>query len=106
MSWTAACTLSELAEESALHVELDDEPVCVARSEGKVYAFSTSARTPRSRCREGDVEDGTVECWLHGSRFDLATGKPTGPAGHPAGARLCSQGRGRRRPRRSGVRLS
>jgi 3-phenylpropionate/trans-cinnamate dioxygenase ferredoxin subunit len=27
---------------------------------------------------DGDVEDCTVECWLHGSRFDLRTGKPTG----------------------------
>jgi 3-phenylpropionate/trans-cinnamate dioxygenase ferredoxin subunit len=25
---------------------------------------------------EGDVEDGTIECWLHGSKFDLATGRP------------------------------
>lgn len=23
---------------------------------------------------EGDVEDGTIECWRHGSRFDLRTG--------------------------------
>ena len=30
------------------------------------------------------MEDGTVECWLHGSRFDLATGKPDGlPANRP-----------------------
>jgi 3-phenylpropionate/trans-cinnamate dioxygenase ferredoxin subunit len=28
---------------------------------------------------EGDVEDGQIECWLHGSRFDLRSGKPTGP---------------------------
>jgi 3-phenylpropionate/trans-cinnamate dioxygenase ferredoxin subunit len=27
---------------------------------------------------EGDVEDCTLECWLHGSRFDLRTGQPTG----------------------------
>ncbi len=26
---------------------------------------------------EGEVADGTVECWLHGSCFDLRTGKPT-----------------------------
>jgi 3-phenylpropionate/trans-cinnamate dioxygenase ferredoxin subunit len=33
---------------------------------------------------EGVVEDCTVECWLHGSRFDLRTGKPTGlPATEP-----------------------
>ena len=31
-----------------------------------------------------DVEDGTIECWLHGSRFDLRTGKPCGlPATKP-----------------------
>ena len=28
---------------------------------------------------EGEVADCTVECWLHGSRFDLRTGKPIGP---------------------------
>ena len=34
--------------------------------------------------RDGDVEKGTVECWLHGSRFDLRTGKPIGlPANRP-----------------------
>ena len=33
---------------------------------------------------EGEVEGTTVECWLHGSRFDLRTGKPTGlPATEP-----------------------
>ena len=26
---------------------------------------------------EGEVADGTVECWLHGSCFELRTGKPT-----------------------------
>jgi 3-phenylpropionate/trans-cinnamate dioxygenase ferredoxin subunit len=25
------------------------------------------------------VYDCTVECWLHGSCFDLRSGKPTGP---------------------------
>ena len=33
---------------------------------------------------EGDVADCQIECWLHGSRFDLRTGKPTGlPATEP-----------------------
>ena len=25
------------------------------------------------------MDDCTIECWMHGSRFDLRTGKPTGP---------------------------
>ncbi len=27
---------------------------------------------------EGDVGDGEIECYLHGSRFDLRTGEPIG----------------------------
>lgn len=33
---------------------------------------------------EGEIDGCTLECWLHGSRFDLRTGEPTGlPATEP-----------------------
>jgi 3-phenylpropionate/trans-cinnamate dioxygenase ferredoxin subunit len=33
---------------------------------------------------EGEIDGCTLECWLHGSRFDLRTGEPTGlPAIEP-----------------------
>ena len=33
---------------------------------------------------EGEVDGCTLECWLHGSQFDLRTGEPTGlPATEP-----------------------
>ena len=48
---------------------------------GDVADECTHAEVPLS---EGDVENGTVECWMHGSRFDLRTGAPTGlPATEP-----------------------
>ena len=28
---------------------------------------------------EGEIDGDTIECWLHGSRFDLGTGTPSGP---------------------------
>jgi 3-phenylpropionate/trans-cinnamate dioxygenase ferredoxin subunit len=28
---------------------------------------------------EGEVTKQGIECWLHGSRFDLATGEPSSP---------------------------
>ena len=28
---------------------------------------------------EGEIDGCTLECWLHGSRFDLRTGNPSGP---------------------------
>ena len=84
MSWTAVCKLSELADESALGVTIGDEPVCVAKSEGTVYAIRDVCSHAEIALSEGEVEDGTIECWLHGSRFTLATGEPTGlPANRP-----------------------
>jgi 3-phenylpropionate/trans-cinnamate dioxygenase ferredoxin subunit len=84
MSWTPVCTLSELAEDTAVSVNIGEEPVCVARSEGKVYALRDVCSHAEIALSDGEVEDGTVECWLHGSRFDLATGVPTGlPANRP-----------------------
>ena len=79
-----ACSLSELPEEGALRVELDGKPICIARSQGEVFALSDICSHADVSLSEGDVEDGTVECWLHGSRFDLRTGMPTGlPATKP-----------------------
>jgi 3-phenylpropionate/trans-cinnamate dioxygenase ferredoxin subunit len=78
MSFVKVCALSSLAEESALHVEVDGVGVCLARTQGQVYAVSDECSHADVPLSEGDVEDGTVECWLHGSRFDLSTGKPTG----------------------------
>jgi 3-phenylpropionate/trans-cinnamate dioxygenase ferredoxin component len=78
MSWTAVCKLSDLGDDTALGVEIGDKPVCVARSEGVVYALYDVCSHAEIALSEGEVEDGTIECWLHGSAFDLATGKPTG----------------------------
>ncbi|MCW2668014.1 MAG: Rieske (2Fe-2S) domain protein [Frankiales bacterium] len=79
-----ACALSELPEEGALRVELDGKPVCIARSGGTVYAIGDICSHADVSLSEGDVEDGHIECWLHGSMFDLATGAPTGlPATKP-----------------------
>ncbi len=60
----------------------------------------TSARHAAVALSEGEVDDCTVECWLHGSRFDLRTGKPTGLPGHRAGRDLPGRGPRRRHLRR------
>ena len=79
-----ACALSDLPEEGAVRVVLDGVPLCVARSGGEVFAVSDLCSHADVSLSEGDVEDGAVECWLHGSRFDLRTGAPTGlPATRP-----------------------
>ena len=79
-----ACSLSDVPEEGAIRVTLDGRPICIARSQGEVFAVSDICSHADVALSEGDVEDGTIECWLHGSRFDLRTGAPTGlPATKP-----------------------
>ena len=73
-----ACSLSDLADDSALRVELAGRPVCIARSNGEVFAISDICSHADVALSEGEVADGHIECWLHGSMFDLRTGKPTG----------------------------
>ena len=79
-----AASLADIPEEGAIRVELAGKPVCLARSGGQVYALSDVCSHADVALSEGDVEGGQIECWLHGSMFDLATGAPTGlPAVKP-----------------------
>ena len=79
-----ACSLNDVPEEGAIRVLLEGKPICIARSQGEVFAVSDICSHADVALSEGDVEDGTIECWLHGSQFDLRTGKPTGlPATKP-----------------------
>jgi nitrite reductase/ring-hydroxylating ferredoxin subunit len=76
--------LADLADETAVRVQVGSTRVCLARSGGEVFAVNDICSHADVSLSEGDVEDGTVECWLHGSRFDLRTGRPTGlPATRP-----------------------
>ena len=78
MSFVRACALAELRAESALAVEIDGTDVAVVRSGDAYYAIADQCSHAAIPLSEGDVEDGEIECYLHGSRFDLRTGEPTG----------------------------
>jgi len=84
MSFERACALSDVAEDEALGVTLGRFDVAVARHGDEVFAVENICSHAAVALSEGEVEDCTIECWLHGSRFDLRTGKPTGlPATEP-----------------------
>jgi 3-phenylpropionate/trans-cinnamate dioxygenase ferredoxin component len=74
-----ACALSDLPAEGAIGVDIGDVPVAVVRAGGEVFALHDVCSHEEVPLSEGDIYDHTVECYLHGSCFDLRTGKPTGP---------------------------
>ena len=73
------CALSEVPAEGAIGVTIGEVPVAIVRAEGEIYAIHDVCSHEEVPLSEGEVYDHTVECWLHGSCFDLRTGKPTGP---------------------------
>jgi 3-phenylpropionate/trans-cinnamate dioxygenase ferredoxin component len=79
MTFVKVCALADVPDEGALAVEIDDTPVAVARVGGEVYALHDVCSHAEVALSEGEVYDHTIECWLHGSCFDLRTGKPTNP---------------------------
>jgi 3-phenylpropionate/trans-cinnamate dioxygenase ferredoxin component len=78
-SYQRACSLADLPEEGAIGVEVDGTPVAIVRAEGEIFALYDVCSHEEIPLSEGEIYDHTVECWLHGSCFDLRTGKPTGP---------------------------
>ncbi|MGY1769887.1 non-heme iron oxygenase ferredoxin subunit [Blastococcus sp. SYSU D00813] len=91
MAFTRLCSLADVKEPGALRVELpgaDREAVAVVRFEGEVFAIEDLCSHAEVPLSEGDVEEfkgaPTIECWLHGSCFDLTSGRPTNlPATEP-----------------------
>ena len=95
------CALADVPAEGAIGVDIGDVPVAVVRADGEVFALHDVCSHEEVPLSEGDVYDHTVECWLHGSCFDLRTGKPTGPPATKPVPDLPGEDRGRRRLRRA-----
>ena len=77
MAFERACALGDLVEDEALAVTVGDYDVAVALDGDEVFAVENQCSHAAVALSEGEVADGTVECWLHGSCFDLRSGKPT-----------------------------
>jgi 3-phenylpropionate/trans-cinnamate dioxygenase ferredoxin subunit len=84
MGFERVCALVDVPTSEALGVTVGEYDVAVARHNDEVYALQDLCSHAAVSLSEGEVEDCAVECWLHGSRFDLRSGKPTSfPATEP-----------------------
>lgn len=84
MSFVRACALADVPSDEALAVTIGQYDVAIARAGDEAFALQDLCSHAAVPLSEGEVEDCTVECWLHGSRFDLRSGKPLNlPATEP-----------------------
>ncbi len=76
---SASVRLGDLRENQPRRISVDGVQVAVVRTGGQVYAVSDVCSHAEVSLSEGEVAGCQIECWLHGSRFDLRTGEPSGP---------------------------
>ena len=76
---------AEVAKGSVITTEIDGVDIAVVHADDdQFYAVRDECSHAAVALSEGEVDGCTLECWLHGSRFDLRTGEPTGlPATEP-----------------------
>ncbi|MFN8098268.1 MAG: non-heme iron oxygenase ferredoxin subunit [Dermatophilaceae bacterium] len=71
------CRLDELPEVGTAKAELNGHAICIAHTDdGSVYAIDDTCTHQNVSLSEGELDGCHIECWLHGSRFDLSTGEP------------------------------
>jgi 3-phenylpropionate/trans-cinnamate dioxygenase ferredoxin component len=69
------CSEDDVELGSAVRVVIDGMPIALVRdSEGTVHAIGDTCTHGDISLSEGFVEDDTIECWAHGSKFSLTTG--------------------------------
>ena len=79
------CRLDELPAEGAALAEIEGRRVTIVRTgDGDVHCVDDTCTHANVSLSEGELDGCTLECWLHGSRFDLRSGKPDAlPATRP-----------------------
>ena len=80
MSFQLVGPAGEVAKGSVITTEIDGIEIAgVHADDDNFYAVRDECSHASVALSEGEGDGCTLECWLHGSRFDLRTGEPSGP---------------------------
>jgi 3-phenylpropionate/trans-cinnamate dioxygenase ferredoxin component len=73
------CSTEDVPKGTAISADVDGTQLAIVHAEDdNFYAIYDECSHEAIPLSEGEIDGCTLECWLHGSRFDLRTGEPTG----------------------------
>ncbi|GGS56805.1 (2Fe-2S)-binding protein [Planobispora rosea] len=79
MTFEKVCKVADIPDGGVIGLDVGETPVALVRKGEEVHALHDVCSHAEVKLSEGEVYGDTLECWLHGSCFDLRSGKPTGP---------------------------
>lgn len=85
-TWTVLCATAEVLPGERHVAWLGDTPVLVVNHDGNFYALEDRCSHEDYELSAGayDSEAATIECVLHGARFDVRNGAPLCPPAYSA----------------------
>jgi len=88
--WIRVCACDELAPGEKTVAWDGDTPILVVNFDGRYYALEDLCSHEDYELSAGEVDPvaGTVECVLHGAKFDLRDGRALCPPAHTPVARF------------------
>jgi len=80
MDFELVCPVGDVAKGTAVNAEVGGVEIALVHADDdNFYAVRDECSHASIALSEGEIDGCTLECWLHGSRFDLRTGEPSGP---------------------------
>jgi 3-phenylpropionate/trans-cinnamate dioxygenase ferredoxin component len=76
VTYQVVCELGDLVDGEPRKAVVDGVTIALVLTEGEVFAINDVCSHGSVSLSEGDVDGCHLECWLHGSQFDLRTGQP------------------------------
>jgi 3-phenylpropionate/trans-cinnamate dioxygenase ferredoxin subunit len=74
---TRICKVEDIKQGKALRVKIGDEAIALVHTkDGQFKALGDKCSHGEISLSEGFVDNQTIECWAHGAKFSLDTGKP------------------------------
>lgn len=71
------CALEDIKPGKSIRVKVRDNAIAIVRTPaGEVKALDDKCSHGEISLSEGFIDNETIECWAHGAKFDLNTGKP------------------------------
>ena len=71
--------LSDFEDRKPYKFDFEGDEVLVVRIGDEFFAVQDECTHGAVSLSEGEIFDCAIECWLHGSAFDLRTGEPKTP---------------------------
>jgi 3-phenylpropionate/trans-cinnamate dioxygenase ferredoxin subunit len=71
------CALEDIKPGKSIRVKVGENAIAIVRTPaGDVKALDDKCSHGEISLSEGFIDNETIECWAHGAKFDLNTGKP------------------------------